>query len=130
MFRSGPGRKQAGEGQEGVEHDLFCRMGTAIVEERSVQGVLEVTGGGEVVPGLEEESHGTARRMAGLGQEKWRWQKGAHLGKGRVGVELGEGKERAGGWWPRAPARPAMTQSIRAPLSSLANAGWGAKRPG
>jgi hypothetical protein len=43
--------------------------------------------------------------------------------EGRVGVELGEGEERAGGRWPRAPARPPAARSIRAPLSSLASGG-------
>jgi hypothetical protein len=46
-----------------------------------------------------------------------------HLGEGRVGVELGEGEERAGGRWPRAPARPAAAWSIRAPLSSVTGGG-------
>jgi hypothetical protein len=113
--RGGRGRKQAGdrlgEGREGVERDLFRRVGAVVVEERGVQGVrelglvagqgrgrgvrvrlgwrrgwctvaeaaqqAEVTGGGEVAPGLEEESHGAARGMAGAGRERWRRQKGA-----------------------------------------------------
>jgi hypothetical protein len=42
-----------------------------------------------------------------------------YLDEGRVGVDLGEGEERQGGKWPRAPVQPALWRGVSARLSPI-----------